>query len=154
MSPNLKICAFFSVSQNFPAILQRLRAKHPNADIAAVIPPNYEASQAERDHASRIIVTEQAEYGPAHIRACLRLIRSLRKERFDRFVVVFDSPQLRILAALTGARKCECWDPDSQIIPLHRHLSAELAAVVLRKACGIAAALALYATVYLAPTRK
>ena len=59
----------------------------------------------------------------------LRLIRRIRKERYEIFVVMFDSFQLRMLAALSGASRNMVCLPQGRLLPL----SSNLLSVVLEE---------------------
>ena len=48
----------------------------------------------------------------------IRLIRRIRMERFNLFIVLFDSIQLNILGGLSRSGSVECWDNANVIHPL------------------------------------
>ena len=173
------ICAFLSKGQNFVDVLRGIRSAYPGASIDAVIPRAYPLSDEERALADRIVETGQAHYGLRDAGPLLRLIRELRASHYDLFVIMFDSPKLRILARLSNARACALkWGqspiishPDaslqvprdkiigdcphlSNLIPIHPSIPGVLADVIFRNVWGRVAYSALWIVVRLFPVNK
>jgi hypothetical protein len=82
-----------------------------------MVPPGYPRAALAGTGAD-IIETECGAYGLRNLPALLRLVRSLRAARYDQFVVMFDSPKLRLLAGLSGARECRCHTVDGRVLPV------------------------------------
>ena len=108
-TPTERICAFYSHGPHYRRLLRYLRQKHPNAQVTALIPPDYPADHIA-DDVDAVETTAQTGYGLSNPRGFIVLLRQIRRERYDRFVVMFDSPRLRILTALAGARERRCYD--------------------------------------------
>ena len=111
------ICAFYSYGAHYVRLLKRLRTEHPNAQLTALVPKGYPVETVAQ-WADETKETEQAEYGLGNAGALVRLLKSVRAERYDLFAVMFESPKLRLLAALAGARGRYCLTPDGRFVPL------------------------------------
>jgi len=123
MNAGKRICAYYSTGPHFRRMLERLRQDSPDAVIAAWIPPGLPLSDAERSLTDEVVVTELAHYSPRNVRACARLVKQIRAKRFDVFSVMFQSPQLSVLAALSGARECVYITPRGQRIVISRSVA-------------------------------
>ena len=118
MSAARHIGVFHGVGHDYGAVLRTVRGQEPEAAICAIVPAGYPVAEVPRDLADEVMEMELAHYAPWRLGACLRLVRRLRAERFDRFIVMFDSAQLRVLAAFTGAPE-RVWCPmNLQMKPL------------------------------------
>ncbi len=131
-----RICAYYSADADYSARLTHLRRRHPEAHITAMIPPHYAISKQEREGVDEVIQTERDAYTPRDPRACMELIRRIWSGRYTRFVVMHDSAQLTLLAALSGARRPECWDGEGQIHELPRFPVDTLLRLVVRPLLG------------------
>ncbi|HEO71383.1 MAG TPA: hypothetical protein ENN80_08975 [Candidatus Hydrogenedentes bacterium] len=83
--------------------------------------------------------------------ACGRLVEQLRAARYDCFAVMFDSNQLIVLAALTGAAQCLHGAMDGRLEPLPSNIIASTALVTGRALLGHIAYAAAWLAVYLLP---
>ena len=130
-----RVCAFFSSGPHYRKVLTQLRTTYPDAEICAFIPPRYplEAASALAD---RVAVSAQDHYALRDWSALVRLVRRFRAERFDVFVVMFDSPRLAILAHLTGAKERWCYTMDGRRKPLRLSLLRQLLVLALRRLRG------------------
>ena len=117
MNAPKRICAYYSVGTHYRLMLERLRQDHPDAVVAAWIPPGLTLTDTERSIADEIVVTERAHFSPANVGACVCLVRRIRSMRFDVFAVMFDSPQLQTLGALSGAKECIYIAPRGHRVP-------------------------------------
>jgi hypothetical protein len=118
MSKAPRTCVFYSLGNNYPRILKEVRARYLGTRLCAMVPPGHPFTSEDLAPADEVIETERARYSPRDVGACLRLIRGIRAGRFDRFVVLFESRQLQILAALSRAPHCECWIIDGRVVAL------------------------------------
>ncbi len=101
------ICAYYSRGPHFRRVLQELRTAYPDARLIALLPPGY-PSAVIRDLVDAYEFTQHKQYRGRQIGALYRLRRQIRQHRPDLFVVMFDSPRLRLLGALTGIRERYC----------------------------------------------
>lgn len=125
------ICAYYSEGPGYLTRLKSLRARFPHGRICAMVPLGQALSDEERAETDDVVETSQAHYSPRELRACLSLLRMIRRRRFDLFMVMFDSIQLNLLAALSGARRRECWTQDHCIVRLPRSVPGVLWRVLL-----------------------
>lgn len=112
-----RVCAYYSRGPHFARNLKVLRQRHPDSDITAIIPPDYPAASLE-GLADTVEPVGLASDGRRDLRALIRLARHIRRGRYDLFVVMFDSPKLRLLASLSGARRRECLTIDGRRFPV------------------------------------
>jgi hypothetical protein len=109
---------FYSPGHDFADALRRVKEAWPDAKVVAWVPAGYEPTQAVADVADEFRHTQHEHYGTRNLRALLSLVRQIRAERYDHFVVLFDSPKLRLLAALSKTRHCAHIPPRGKPIPL------------------------------------
>ncbi len=153
MSESQRICAFYSKGNHYVATLQWLRRHCPEAAITAIVPPGYALSAAARQLVNEVVETEQAHYTLRDFSAFRRLVRKIRAQRLDIFVVMFDSPRLRLLAAQANARKRLCYTEDGQRIKMDSSTPRVVAKAVLQLCWGHIVFATLWLTVRLFMTR-
>ena len=153
MNTPSRICVFLSKGRNFVDVLRGVRSVYPGGSIDAVIPLAYPLSDEERALADRVVETGQAHYGLRDAGPLLRLVRELQAPHYDLFVIMFDSPKLRILARLSNARACALHRL-SNLVPIHPSIPGVLADVIFRNVWGRAAYSALWIVVRLFPVNK
>lgn len=135
-SGSLSICVYHSLGPHFLETVEKMRVEHPDSQITVLIPPGYTVTEETQGKIDEIIVRERMHYSPLDLRVCLRLIRQIRAQRFDVFTVMFDSPQLRSLAALSKASTKLAIVPGCRIVPLRRPLALVIAREVLGRMWG------------------
>ncbi len=130
-----RICAFYSRGPHFMRLLAFLRERHPRAHITALVPPGY-PKELLREHANAIMETAKTRYAARDIAGIRALLRQIRAGRFHEFVVMFDSPRLRLLAALTRAPLRSCFTIDGRYLPLRLSPLRVLASTIYRASRG------------------
>lgn len=153
MNEPTNICAFYSRGPHFLRLLKHLRTQHPQARITAVVPPAFPA-EAALGVATQVIKTQQAQWTLAHQRDLRKLVGVLRGGKYDLFVVMFDSPKLRVLAALSGARARHCYTIDGRYFPLRLALFRQLGSNLARSIRGRLLYAYLHFVVYCRPVQK
>ena len=153
MSDVLKICAFHSQGQSFFRILEVLRQQYSDADITAMVPAGYPVSEEERSLVNNVFEMELPEYSPRDVGPCIRLVRDIRKRRFDKFIVMFPSPQLQIMAALSGARDADYLMVDGRSFELFTSIFKVLFKLTSAVIKGHLRYLAIWANVRFCPVR-
>jgi len=111
------IAAFYSRGPHFARLLKELRKRYPEARITAIAPPGF-PQDALVGQADRLVYTDRPVYTLQEPGALLGLVGQIRKGKYDLFAVMFDSPKLRMLAALSGARQRVCYTTSGQYQPL------------------------------------
>ena len=111
--------------------LKQLRAEAPGDHVTAIVPPGFPTETLEG-----LADDVREAPRPAGLAGAWRMARGLRAERFDRFVVMFDSPRLRLLAALRGARVRECRTVEGRTIALPRSVWGTLLTAAARSLRG------------------
>jgi len=118
MTAAKRIGVFYSESGPFWVVLRELRRANPSARLCAIVPAGFVVSDEMRSIVDEVVVTPAPRYSPRNPGACVHLVKLLRAGRFDLFIVLFRSAQLRLLAALCGATRAECWDQYNRITVL------------------------------------
>jgi hypothetical protein len=85
--------------------------------------------------------------------AFLRFLRRLRAARYGVLVVMFDTPRLRLFAALSGAKRCACVTADGRFLEWKGSVLREAGLLLLRELLGRVAYLILWLGVHLFPTK-
>jgi len=111
------IAAFYSRGPHFARVLRELRKRYPEAKLTAIAPPDF-PKEALVGQADRLVYTHQPAYRLQELSALFSLVTQIRKGKYDLFAVMFDSPRLRVLAALSGARQRVCYTTDGRYIPM------------------------------------
>lgn len=153
MSVPENICAFYSRGPHFLRMLKQLRAQYPEARITAVVPPTFPA-EAALGIANQVIKTQHAQWSLRQHRALRKLVGVLREGRYDLFATMFDSPKLRVLAALSGARARVCFTIDGRQIPLKLAVFSQLLDALARNIKGRLLYAYLHYVVYARPVQK
>lgn len=131
-----RVCAFYSKGRTYLDVLRCVRAQYDQTELTAMTPPKYKLSQEEVSLADAVETTELAAYSAKAPKPFLRLVRRIRAARYDVFVITFDSTRLRILAALSGARKCAWCSLDGQVVAIRPTVAGALASAAVRNIRG------------------
>ena len=148
------IAIFLSKGRSFVDVLRDVRHAYPGAHIDAIIPPAYPLSEEEQALANQVIETEQAHYSPRDTRALRRLIRQLRASHYDLFVILFDSPKLRLIARLSNAKTCVFHRLDHRLLTIRPTIPGIVADVVFRNVWGRVVYGALWLITHFLPARQ
>lgn len=115
---NIKnICVFYSHGPHFGRTLKKVRKDYPQAQITAMVPPEFPAEALE-GLANRMVHTKDASYSIKEPGKVMALIKQIRRGNYDLFVTLFESPKLRILASRSGACERYCSSVDGRFFPL------------------------------------
>lgn len=135
MKETLRIGVLYSRGPHFTRALQQLREAHPQARITAIVPPEY-PREALQTLADTVVVSAQNAQAGRSLKTAVSVVRQIRAGRFDRFVVMFDSLRLRLLAAASGATERACHTADGRILSLSRNPMPALARACARNVRG------------------
>lgn len=149
-----RFAVFHSPGHDLQPVLNALRRVEPNAEITLWVPKGHRLPETVREMADAARETELPHYSPRQVRACLRLIRRLRAQRYDAFAVLFDSPQLRLLAALSGAPQCWLATGDGRLTALPINPLLVLAEETIRGIAGRLTYLRVWISVHFFPARR
>lgn len=149
----MRICAFYSPGHDFARVLERLHRAHPEAHVTAVVPAGYTVAGPLRDWADAVVETELERYTLGHPRALARLVSTIRRGRYDLFAVMFASPKLRVLAALSGAERNVWCTPDGSHVPLGASVAGALAGELARVLRGRLTYMGLWCAIRMRRTR-
>lgn len=128
MNDEAHVGVFYSAGRDLGAVMRQVAARYPDGRITLLLPP--ELAEARRDADAS---TETITMRPVRsIGDLVRLARLLRRHRFSDFITCYPSRRLRLLAAISGARRCAAVDEQGRWTPL----SASLPLALLRAACN------------------
>lgn len=154
MSDVKRICAYYSRGDHFPRLLDGLRARFPHAELTALVPPGYPVSDELRAKVGNIVLAERSHYSPRELLAVARLLQTIRAGQYDLFVVMFDSPQLMLLSALSGCPERACVDRAGRYLPISGSFIGILSRLVASNLWGRAFFAYLWAIVRIFPVRR
>lgn len=117
MTPE-RICAFYSQGPQYVRMLRCLRESYPHATLVAAIPADFpfEAIDGLVDETLRLPEAKEKH----SLRRSWAALRSIRQAACSHMVVMFDSPRLNLLSALSGARYRHCFSVDGRFYRLDR----------------------------------
>ena len=127
MSTEPHIIAFYSRGPHYARLLRHLRKTHPGAHITAMVPPGF-PTDTLADLADAVLVTPAPPHGLRNPGALLALVRQIRATGCTRFVIMFDSARLRLVAMASGAPERWCFGPDGSYTAIET--------APLRRLCG------------------
>ena len=136
MTPAPQVCVFYSKGRTFADVVSHVKAREPNAQVFALVPAGYPVAEIELTPPHEVVQTELAQYSWRDLRPFLRLVRQLRRTRYDAFVILFDSPRLRVLSALSGATRRLYCAMDGDLVPVKASVAGTLAAELARMLWG------------------
>jgi len=136
MSDRARTCVFYSVGRRYADVLRAVRKHEPHARITGVVPHGYPITDDERALADEVVETRRDRYSLRNPAALWQLVADLRAAHYDGFVITFDSPKLRILAALSKVPGTALVTMDGRVVPIRPAIAATLAGVVVRNAWG------------------
>jgi len=122
MTPTRPVLVFYSPGPHFSKAVASARERFPGARCIAIVPPGFAASHA----------ADEVRVRPG----LLPLTPFLRGFGAAAMVVMFASPKLRVLAALSGAQDIVHVGPDGRARPLPRSLWRNLAIILHEKLRG------------------
>lgn len=127
----MKVCLYYSRGPHFMRTLKQLREDHPDAAITVAVPPGF-----PRDPLAGLADEVVERPRPGGLGDAWRAARALRAEGYDLLVVMFDSLNLRLLAALSGARTRECHTIEGRVIRLRGGLMRRAISEALARVRG------------------
>jgi len=130
-----RICALYRHGPHYIQMLRYLREHWPEARITAMTPPGY-PQEALEDLADEVLEMGRSTYRLRDLLALPALLRQIKAGRYDLFVVMFDSPKLRMLAALTRIPRRACYTIDGRYFPLELRLIRFVADYLYRNIRG------------------
>lgn len=111
------IALLYSLSPHFLRALETLRREHPDGVLTVIVPPSF-PQDTLADQADRVVELAPSSVQRRSLRHGLKLIRFLRKEGFDQFTVLFNSPMLVMISVFSGSREKGYISPDGRMHPL------------------------------------
>lgn len=109
-----RIGVFYSIKHAFENVLIAARGQYPDARITAIVPRGYAMSEKERALVDDVVETDSEKYRITDLGGFFGLVRLVRRGNYDVFIVLFLSIRHRVIAAASGAPRCESWALDGQ----------------------------------------
>lgn len=122
MSERKRLGILFNETQDAVLLLDGVRRIHPEAYLVAIVSPH--AAFPEDNPADEVLRVELSPLRLLLAGASFKMIKELRAQRFDLFIIRFSTLKLRILAALVASKKCEIWQSNGTIFPAAASFSA------------------------------
>lgn len=117
MTQRTRIGLFYSYGPHFIKTVRSLRETHPQADITAFVPEHFPVELLSGLNISSQPLLPDTGRGRA-IKKVVTIIRAIRKEHLDIFVVLFNSPRLQLLSTISGAKERRCRLVDGRELPV------------------------------------
>lgn len=128
MNDEAHVGVFYSAGRDLDAVMRQVAARFPDGRITLLLPPELAEARRDADAPTEIITTPSVR----SVGDFVRLARLLRRHRFSDLITCYPSRRLRILAAISGPRRCAAIDEQGRWTPL----SASLSVALLRTACN------------------
>lgn len=135
MSGGERICIYLGREPRAVLILRELRRRYPEAHIVAIVPPGQAVPEEAAAQVTKLYVTPRASYAPWRPKDYRALIRTLRDGRYDRYIIVFETLQQRLLAVFSGAKRREAWCWDNRIRTIDHRVTRLLWREVTGRVC-------------------
>jgi hypothetical protein len=114
-----RICAFYSSGPHYVRMLRCLRENCPEATLVAAIPASFPFDAIDG------LVDETVRLGDRNetrgLRGSYAALRNIRQAQCTQIVVMFDSPRLNLLSALSGTRDRHCFTVDGRFYRLNKN---------------------------------
>lgn len=137
MTTPRKVLVFCNDGHHIPEVLASLRKRYPSSTLVAFVLPKIGLEESVGPLVDVIKVLRKPQYSLRDIMDCWELIRLIRQEQADVFVVLFNTFQLNCLASISGASYKECWDTENRIYALPSTLFGVLLSFAGRRLVGL-----------------
>lgn len=111
MTPRTQVCVFYNNGSHLRNLMLQLREHHPMESIVLLLPARGTDDESLEALAGKVIRPPYAGYSMRHPLRLAGLVLEIRKLRCRKFVVMFNSFHLGLLAGLSGAPEREWCDP-------------------------------------------
>lgn len=136
MTEPRRVCVYFSKGRSFGDALSAVRRYYAGARICAMIPAGARLTDVESSLVDEVVITEEAVYSMRHPRKLAHVIWKIRAARYDSFVILFDSPKLRLLAVASGARERAYCALNGRVAAIRPSVAGTVLGVVARSLWG------------------
>lgn len=135
MTKQPHIGLLYSYGPHFVKTARALRERYPEADIVAFVPESFPVSLLEDVSIScRSLLADNAHRRA--VKKIVALVRAIRRERLDIFVVLFNSPRLQLLSAISGSKERRCRLVDGREFEVHLTLLSSLVHTLVSSVVG------------------
>jgi hypothetical protein len=132
MSPD-RICAFYSPGPHYVRMLRALRENYPDATLVAAIPVTFPfAIEGFVDETLRLPDPDETR----GVKGAYAVLQQIRETKSTWLVVMFDSPRLNLLAAMSAAESRRCYTVDGRFYRLERGVAAIVTTAFARRIRG------------------
>ncbi len=143
MNDEANVGVFYSAGRDLDAVMRQAAVRFPDGRITLLLPPELVEARRNTDASTEIITVRPVR----SVGGFVRLARLLRRHRFSDFITCYPSRPLRLLAAVSGARRCASVDEQGRWTPLSASLALALLGVACNELRGHAAWLRVWAVV-------
>jgi len=128
-----RVLLLYSQSDHFPRAVEAMRAAHPDTTLTVLLPAGRDDLETGLPAGVESVALPAAGGMLGQVRGIVRAMRSMSA---DALCVLYPSPNLRILAAMSGARE-RCWcGEDGKLRPLDETIARVLAALAWQRLRG------------------
>ena len=135
MNSNFTIGILYSYAPHFRKAVHHLRTTSPNARLIAFVPPSFPSDVLSAYVDEQVSCVPEPQ-SPKTLPQSWRLIREIRKQRLDIFVVLFKSSRLQGVSALSGATESCCYDLSGALTPVRLRLFHAFFGGIFRRVRG------------------
>ena len=101
-----KVLLYYSPSLHFEQAKTLLHQTFPKSRLWAALPPSKQDDDVVREGLSGLVPIPKDDLRPVRdFAACVKLLGSIRREKFDLIVILFDSYELKVFSLLSGCRR-------------------------------------------------
>ncbi|MCX8064358.1 MAG: hypothetical protein N3G21_04220 [Candidatus Hydrogenedentes bacterium] len=135
----MKIGIFYSYGAQFSEAVNFILQKYPNDNIIIFLPTDYPTENLPSDNRVKIV---SLSWDGSHLTlkkgayTFTKILRTLRKNKLDLLVVLFDSPRLVFLSMFSKAKSVYVYNVFSEFKPLQIKLTSTIITSIIKLIYG------------------
>lgn len=135
----MKIGLFYSYGPHFLKALYFLTEKYPNEEIILFLPQNFPTYYFENLSITPIFLPWDGKHLPLlkGTKAFFNIIKMIRSQQLDQFVVLFESPRQITLSKLSGAKNTFIFSIHKEYKPISQGILKSLTKLFINRLKGL-----------------
>lgn len=152
----MKIGLFYSYGPHFLKAVHFLVEKYPNDNIIVFIPKNFPSYYFEKLPVSLVSLPWNGQHIPLlkGIKTFLNIIKIIRSQHLDQFIVLFESFRQIMLCKLSGAKHFFVYSIHKEYKPISRGFFQSLLQLVIGRLKGLCLYCYIFLHIYLCKPQK